>query len=167
MLEALLLPQDKYVEWIHRNDENLIELFGVSEWLHIFSDIINASQFDDLMRSYCGRCYIAHNLISNKPFAFVYLYIEDANKRIVSIHGGSWQQGNTMMNYHAYVIFIDALLKQGYKVRTACGLDNGRAIRFNKSIGFINHYTSTNYRYFWISEKRLHTSKIYKRLIAN
>lgn len=166
MLESFLLPRDQYVEWTRRNNENLMKLFNLSDWFHVFSDVTNVDQFENFMNMDCGQCYIAYSLCSKMPFAFVYLYMEDCKHKIVSIHGGGWQQGNSMMNYHAYVIFIDALLKQGYKVRTACDLYNVRAIRFNKSIGFINHYSTTNYRYFWISENRLHSSKIYNRVVG-
>ena len=160
-----LLPCNGYVEWRKRTDEPLVDMFKESEWSSIFSDITTIEQFEDFMSMDCGQCFIAYNSASNTPFGFIYVYIEDGRQKKVSLHGGGWLPNNAFLNYHAYIIFINYLLKHGFKVRTACKVDNHKAERFNKSIGFINHYTSKNYRYFWISEKRLKSSDIYKRMI--
>ena len=99
-----------------------------------------------------------------EPFAFIYAYIEDEKSLKVSLHGGGWISGNTLLNYNAYILLIDAMLEKGIKVRTACQLDNDIAMRFNRSIGFIKYYSSKNYHYLWISSERLHKSKIFKRI---
>lgn len=163
---ALLLPSDTNFKWKKRIDEPLMDFFNESDWLHIFPDVTSVGQFEDLMNMDCGQCFVAYNPASNISLGFIYVYFEDVRQKKVSVHGGSWTPNLTMLNYRAYIMLIEALLNQGYKVRTACRLDNIKATRFNKGIGFVNHYTSKNYRYFWISEKRLYSSKIYKRLIA-
>ena len=113
----------------------------------------------------CGQCFVAYNPVTNAPFGFVYVYVEDEQTMKVSIHGGGWLSNHAMLNYRAYILLIEALLQQGFKVRTACQIDNMKAFRFNKGIGFVNHYTSKNYRYLWISEKRLQSSLVYRYLM--
>ena len=132
--------------------------------MSIFSDVTSAVELEDFMNMDCGQCFVAYNPASNAPFGFVYVYVEDEKSKKVSIHGGGWLPNHAMLNYRAYILLIEILLQQGFKVRTACKLDNMKAFRFNKSIGFVNHYTSKNYRYLWISEKRLHSSSIFQRI---
>ena len=163
---ASRLPCDNHVEWRKLADESFMGFFKESDWLSIFPDVTTAEQFENFMNMDCGQCYVAYNPISDSPFGFVYVYFEEAQTRKVSIHGGGWSPNNAFLNYRAYIMLIDALLQQGFKVRTACQINNNKAARFNKGAGFVNHYTSKNYRYFWISEKRLQSSKIYKRLFA-
>ena len=141
-----------------------MDFFKESDWLNIFSDVTSAKELEDFMNMDCGQCFVAYNSVSNTPFGFIYVYVEDEQTKKVSIHGGGWLPCHVLLNYRAYIILIDWLLQQGFKVRTACQIDNMKAFRFNKSVGFVNHYTSKNYRYLWISEKRLHSSSIFQRI---
>lgn len=159
------LPSDGQVNWRKRTDEPLMDFFKEADWLSIFSDVTSAEELEGFMNMDCGQCFVAYNLASGTPFGFVYVYVEDEQTKKVSIHGGGWLPNHAILNYRAYILLIEALLQHGFKVRTACQLDNVKAFRFNKGIGFVNHYTSKNYRYLWISEKRLHSSAIYKRLL--
>lgn len=142
-----------------------MDLFSNSDWRLIFSDVENEEQLESFLQLDCGQCLVAYNTVTNMPFGFVYVYMEDEKDQKVSLHGGGWLSGNAFLNYRAYLLLIEALLQQGFKVRTACEPDNMKAIRFNRSVGFVNHYTSKNYRYFWVSEKRLHASAIYKWIL--
>ena len=159
------LPSDSHVGWRKRTDEPLMDFFKEADWLSIFSDVTNVEDLEDFMNMDCGQCYVAYNPVSNAPFGFIYVYVEDEQTKKVSIHGGGWLPNYAILNYRAYILLIEVLLQQGFKVRTACRLDNMKAFRFNKGIGFVNHYTSKNYCYLWISEKRLHSSLVYKHLI--
>ena len=158
------LPSDGHVNWRKRTNEPLMDFFEKADWLSIFSDVTSAEELEDFMNMDCGQCFIAYNPVSDTPFGFIYVYLEDEQTKKVSLHGGGWLWGYALLNYRAYIMLIDWLLQQGFKVRTACQLDNMKAFRFNKSIGFVNHYTSKNYRYLWISEKRLHSSSIFQRI---
>ena len=167
MIKDLLTGLDaknELVEWRCRSTESLIDSFKESEWKRIFSDIEDIHSLYDFFSYDCGQCYVAYNLKTSVPFAFIYAYIEDEKSLKVSLHGGGWISGNTLLNYNAYILLIDAMLEKGIKVRTACQLDNDIAMRFNRSIGFIKYYSSKNYHYLWISKERLHKSKIYKRI---
>ena len=159
------LLSDNHVEWRKRTNEPLMDFFKEAEWVSIFSDVTSAEELEDLMNMDCGQCYVAYNPVSDTPFGFIYVYVEDEQTKKVSIHGGGWLPNHALLNYRAYILLIEALLQQGFKVRTSCRLDNMRAFRFNKGIGFVNHYTSKNYRYLWISEKRLHSSSVYRHLM--
>lgn len=139
-----------------------MDFFKEADWLNIFSDVTSAEELEDFMNMDCGQCFVAYNSVSNTPFGFIYVYVEDEQTKKVSIHGGGWLSSNAFLNYRAYMLLIEALLQQGFKVRTACEPDNMKSIRFNRSVGFVNHYTSKNYRYFWVSKKRLYASAIYK-----
>ena len=142
-----------------------MDLFSNSDWRLIFPDVEDDAQLEAFLQLGCGQCLVAYNSATNAPFGFIYVYMEDEIEHIVSLHGGGWMPSNTIFNYRAYMLLIEALLQQGLKVRTACEPDNMKAIRFNRSIGFVNHYTSKNYRYFWISEKRLYASAVYRWLM--
>ena len=159
------LPSDSHVEWRKRTNEPLMDFFKEADWLSIFSDVTSAEELEDFMNMDCGQCFVAYNPVLNAPFGFIYVYVEDEQTKKVSIHGGGWLPNNAMLNYRAYILMIEALLQQGFKVRTACKLNNEKAFRFNKGIGFINHYTSKNYRYLWISEKSLHSSLVYRHIM--
>ena len=165
MCLSILLPQDSFVEWRMRTNEPLMDLFSESDWRLIFPDVEDDAQLEAFLQMDCGRCLVAYNTATLSPFGFLYVYMEDEKEQKVSIHGGGWVSNNVFLNYRAYVLQIEALLQQGFKVRTACKPDNVKAIRFNRSVGFVNHYTSKNYRYFWISEKRLHDSVVYRWLM--
>lgn len=159
------LLSDNHVEWRIRTNEPLMDFFKETDWLRIFSDVTNVEDLEDFMNMDCGQCFVAYNPISNAPFGFVYVYVEDEQTKKVSIHGGGWLPNHALLNYRAYIMLIKTMLQQGFKVRTACKPDNLKAIRFNRGIGFVNHYTSKNYRYFWISEKRLLASPVYQWLM--
>ena len=159
------LPHDSFVAWKKRTSEPLMDLFSNSDWRLIFSDVENEEQLEEFLQLDCGQCLVAYNSATNAPFGFIYVYMEDEIEHKVSLHGGGWVSNNAFLNYRAYMLLIEALLQQGFKVRTACEPDNMKANRFNRSIGFVNHYTSPNYRYFWISEKRLHDSVVYRWLM--
>ena len=169
IIEVVLLfpsiPSDSCVGWRTRTDEPLMDFFSDSDWRHIFPDVGDEEQLEAFLKMDCGRCFVAYNTATNAPFGFIYVYTEDEKEKKVSLHGGGWLPNNAFLNYRAYMMLIEALLQQGFKVRTACEPDNMKAIRFNRSVGFVNHYTSKNYCYFWISEKRLRLSAIYKRLM--
>ena len=159
------LPIDSHVEWRKRTSEPLMDFFKEAEWLGIFSDVTSAEELEDFMNMDCGQCFVAYNPITNTPFGFIYVYVEDEQTKKVSIHGGGWLPNHALLNYRAYILLIEVLLHQGFKVRTACKLNNEKAFRFNRGIGFVNHYTSKNYRYLWISEKRLHSSLVYRHIM--
>jgi len=142
-----------------------MNFFKEVDWFRIFSDVTSVEDLEDLMNMDCGQCFVAYNSVSNAPFGFIYVYVEDKQTKKVSVHGGGWLQGHALLNYRAYILLIETLLQQGFKVRTACQIDNTKAFRFNKGIGFVNHYTSKNYRYLWISEKRLRSSLVYRHLM--
>lgn len=170
MLKDLLTGLDarnELVEWKHRSTESIIDSFKESDWKRIFSDIPDIHSLNDFLSNDYGKCYVAYNIKTNLPFAFVYAYIEDEKNLKVSLHGGGWISGNTLLNYNAYILLIDTMLENGIKVRTTCRPDNDIAMRFNRSIGFIKYYTSKNYHYLWISKERLHKSEIYKRINKN
>jgi len=159
------LPSDNRVEWRERTNEPLIGFFSDSSWRLIFPDVENDEQLEGFLQMDCGYCLVAYNTATHTPFGFIYVYMEDEREKKVSLHGGGWLPNNVFLNYRAYILLIENLLQYGNKVRTACRPENVKAIRFNRSIGFVNHYTTKNYRYFWISEKRLQASSIYQHLM--
>lgn len=166
-LLANIDAKNELVEWRLYSNESLIDSFDINNWKRIFSDITDVHGLNKFLAYECGQCYVAYNLTTNVPFGFIYAYIEDEKNNKVSLHGGGWRSGNTLLNYNAYILLIDTMLEKGIKVRTACELENETAMRFNRSIGFIKYYSSKNYHYLWISKERLRKSKIYKRINSN
>jgi hypothetical protein len=86
---------------------------------------------------------------------------EDIYGKIVSIHGGGWE--NPIMYYRGYILMIEYLLAQGLKVRTCCQLSNPAAIRFSRSVGFVPYRYTKDEVFMWNSTRRLKDSKLYKR----
>lgn len=108
-----------------------MDLFSDSDWRLIFPDVEDDAQLETFLQMDCGRCLVAYNSATNAPFGFIYVYMEDKKEYKVSLHGGGWIPSNAILNYRAYMLLIESLLQQGFKVRTACEPDNMKAIRFN------------------------------------
>ena len=117
--------------------------------------------FSYLSESTFVKCYILKLCSNNKSIAFAYTMQEDFKGKIVSIHGGGWE--NPLMYYRGYILMIKHLLAKGFKVRTYCQLSNPAAIRFSRSVGFVPYRCSETEVFMWISGKRLQSSKLFKR----
>lgn len=154
---------DNFVKWIpYTKDEKICKRYPLEEWHRAVHDIDSDEEWASfLSESRFVRCYVLKLSSNDKSIAFVYTMQEDMNGRVVSIHGGGWE--NPLMYYRGYILMIKHLLAQGLKVRTYCQLSNPAAIRFSRSVGFIPYRYSESEVFMWISEKRLRSSKLYKR----
>ena len=152
---------DGTIKWKIYSGENILDRFSLYEWKQIASDISSYDEWVEFLATYPDivRCYVLEECSTSSDIAFVYLYREGLN--IVSIHGGGWE--NPLMYYRGYILMIKRLLENGLKVRTCCQLSNPSAIRFSRSVGFVPYRYTTDEVFMWISEKRLRSSKLYKR----
>lgn len=149
---------------VYLKDIKAEKMFSATEWNKIFPDLYTYAEINVFLSKGYGQYLIAYNLISMEPFAFVFLYLEDKKQRKVVFHGGGWKKGNTLLHYTAFVYLLERLFKKKYKIRTSCLVSNERAFRFLHSVGFVNYYTTTNYRYLWLPQKRFQNTEIYKRV---
>lgn len=160
--------EDAIVRWELYRGESLCDRFPIDQWRLMVTDIESDAEWRDFVNKYKDfvRCYILRSNSDNDEIAFVYLYNESGNFDTVSIHGGGWDRSikSTMYYYRGFMLMIESLMAQGRKVRTSCFIDNIRAFRFLRSVGFMPYMRSQTTVYMWINEKRLKNSSIYKRL---
>ena len=152
---------DGTIKWKIYSGENILDRFSVNDWKQIASDILSHDEWVEFVAKYpeIVRCYVLEECSTSSDIAFVYLYREGLN--IVSIHGGGWE--NPILYYRGYVLILRCLLEKNIKVRTSCRLSNPAAIRFSRSVGFVPYRYMNDVVHMWISEKRLKSSKLYRR----
>ena len=164
----LSFVEDAVVRWELYRGEALCDRFPIDQWRLMVTEIETDKEWRDFVDKYKDfvRCYILRSVSDNEEVAFVYLYNESGNFDIVSIHGGGWDRSikSTMYYYRGLILMISSLIAEGRKVRTSCYIDNIRAFRFLRSVGFVPYMRSQTTIYMWINEKRLKNSSIYKRL---
>ena len=129
-----------------------------------FGKILSEINSDAELQSFLALDYV-HGMVAYKetgcPVAFAILIDDMDDMKKINIHGGCWS-GSALDSYHAIFSLIENLFDSGHSVRTSCTLNNHRAYRFLHSVGFVNHYTSKNYHYFWLPYKRFVNTPIYK-----
>ena len=154
---------DNLIKWIpYRREEKICERYSLDDWHSAVHDIDSDEEWADFLEeSLIVKCYILKLCSNDKSIAFVYTIQEDFTGKVLSIHGGGWE--NPLMYYRGYILMIKHLLDQGHKVRTYCQLSNAAAIRFDRSVGFVPYRYTEEEIFMWISRKRLENSKLYKR----
>lgn len=150
------------IEWRECGDERIVSHFSQDEWHNILSDISTDEELQNFMRLDFVHGYVAYNR-ANTPVAFALLIEELWRGNQVQIHGGCWT-GSAWDCYEAMITLIEKLFRDGKAVRSQCTLENTITTRFLQSLGFVNHYTSSNYRYFWLPYKHFINTPIYKRI---
>jgi hypothetical protein len=163
-LKVNTIVGDKAIKWIAYTKEEIIcKRFPLDQWHLAIHDIDSDKEWASfLSESTFVKCYILKLCSNNKSIAFAYTIQEDVYGKDVSIHGGGWD--NNLMYYRGFVLMVKYLLEQGLKIRTCCRLSNPRAIRFTRSVGFIPYRYTADEVFMWINEKKLKSSKIYKRI---
>ena len=164
-LISTIIVQNQIVQWRKYQGENLMSYFSNDDWLKIFPDVFTHERLNDFFSWSTGVAFVAYDKKTNSPFAFLYIYIEDAKKQVVSIHGGGWQHTNLLLHYHSLFLMLEALLSKNVKIHTSCIPNNYRAYRFLRSAGFIKYMQTENYIYFWLSAKKMRKSPIYAKLM--
>ena len=160
-----IIAEDFVIKWQKYQGENLMSFFSDEDWHRIFPDIFTYERLCEFFSWSSGVAFVAYEKKSNKPFAFLYVYIENSQKRIVEIHGGGWYSGSVLLHYHSLFLMLDALLAEGLKIRTACIPTNARAYRFLRSVGFVKYLQTENYIYMWLSIRKLKNNFLYKKMM--
>jgi hypothetical protein len=150
------------IEWRIYSGEDIVSHFPENEWHNILSDISTDKELRIFLQWDFVHGYVAYNR-ANTPVAFALLIEVRWRDNQVQIHGGCWS-GSAWDSYEALITMIENLFAEGKAVRSQCSLDNKRTARFLQSLGFINHYTSDKYRYYWLPYKRFLNTQIYKRI---
>jgi hypothetical protein len=154
---------DDSIKWVaYTKDEKICCRYPLDIWHQVVHDIDSDEEWASfLSESLVVKCYVLKLRSNDKSIAFVYVMQEDIYGKIVSIHGGGWE--NPIMYYRGYILMIEYLLAQGLKVRTCCQLSNPAAIRFSRSVGFVPYRYTKDEVFMWNSTRRLKDSKLYKR----
>ena len=154
---------DGIVKWIpYSNEEKICERFSLDEWHMAVHDINSDKEWEDFLKdSSIVKCYILKLCSNDNSIAFLYIMQENLAGTVFSVHGGGWE--NPLMYCRGYILLLEHLLNLGLKVRTYCQISNATAIRLDRAIGFVPYLYSDNEVFMWINNKRLKSSKIYKR----
>lgn len=157
------LVTDNIVQWVpYCKDERICERYPLTVWHYAVHDIDSDDEWAAfLSKSNIVKCYVLKLCSNEKSLAFVYTMQEDFDGKIVSIHGGGWE--NPLMYYRGYILMIKHLLDQGLKVRTYCQLTNPAAIRFSRSVGFIPYRYTEDEVFMWINSDKLTKTKLFRR----
>lgn len=155
-----LTISDEYIRWEpYHKQVPICSQFPLDTWHLIVSDIDSDRQWNEFIDSYLNvvACFLLYCVGDVKPLGFIYIFFEDPEKRIVSLHGGGWEQSirASMTYYKGMIRLIQTLLKLKIKVRSQCLLINNRANKFLHSIGFVKYHQDAQNIYFYINEKRL------------
>ena len=164
MLPETLIA-DNLVRWDnYAPSDGVVSRFTKDDWDSIVSSINTEDEWGRFLEENCHffRCYTLKRISDEEPLAMVYLVNEDLNWGKVSIHGGGW--GATSFLFRGYAVMIRRLLSLEIKVQTHTSLNNTRAIRFNRAIGFVPYRYTDNTVFMWISQRTLTSSKVYKWL---
>ena len=160
--------EDSIVIWEpYHNGIHLYGRFSVEQWKQIAGDIHSDTEWTDFIKHYVNsvKCWILKVRETGTVIAFIYIFNEDGFWKTISIHGGGWE--NPLMYCRGYILLLEHLLNLGLKVRTYCHISNATAIRLDRAIGFVPYLYSDDEVFMWINNKRLKSSKIYKRFYKN
>lgn len=161
--------RDTIIEWnVYKKDKAICSRFALNEWNKIVSDIYSDDEWNSYLLKCEGyvQCYILCKCKENKPVAFSFIMQEDDKGHVVSLHGGGWHKTveSTLLYYRGLIVLIQQLMHRGIKVHTSCFKNNVIAKRFLRSVGFVQYKETATSLLFWINEKRLYNSPIYKRI---
>ena len=161
---------DDFIEWNSFSESGLdvCNRFPLDTWHRIVEEFRSDDEWKRYLKEYSNyiQCYILYRCNDKVPIAFSFFLQEDEKGKVVSIHGGGWKHRNTLLYYRGFIAMIQALLDAKIKVRTSCFKDNKVAERFIRSVGFVKYKETSTTLLFWINEKRLHESIIYKRILT-
>ena len=162
-----ILLSDQYIRWIqYTKDEKICKRYPLDLWHQAVHDVDSDEEWGAVLsEASIVNCYVLKLCSNEKSIAFVYTIQEVFDGMGVSIHGGGWEY--PIMYYRGYILMIRHLLAKGLKVRTYCQLSNPAAIRFSRSVGFVQNRYTKDEVYMWISTQRLTASKLYKRFYNN
>lgn len=157
-----MISDDK-IGWVpYTQDEIICGRYPIDLWHKAVHNIDSDKEFADFMEDVTSvKCYILKELSNNKSIAFLYTLQEDIAGKVVSVHGGGWE--NPIMYYRGYILMIKHLLYQGLKVRTYCQLSNSAAIRFSRSVGFVPYRYTEDEVFMWINSDKLAKTKLFRR----
>jgi hypothetical protein len=157
------IVSDNTIKWVtYSKEEKICQRYPLDVWHQVVHDIDSDEEWACFLSgSVIVSCYILKLCSNDRSIAFVYTMQEDIEGKVVSIHGGGWE--NPIMYYRGYLLIIKHLLHQGLQVRTYCRLSNPTAIRFSRSVGFVPYRYTEDEVFMWISSKRLMDSKLYNR----
>lgn len=167
MLPKVNPIDDQTIKWVaYTKDEKICGRYSLDEWHRVVHDVDSDEEWANfLSESTVVMCYILKLCSNDKSIAFVYTMQEDIDGKVISIHGGGWE--NPLMYYRGYILMIKHLLDKGLKVRTYCQLSNPSAIRFSRSVGFVPYRYSSEEVFMWINHRRLTSTKLYRRFYPN
>ena len=149
------------IVWKPYSGERIVSRFAIKDWHNIISSVSTDKELELFLQEGFAQGYVAYRP-GDTPIAFVFLVEETWRDNQVQVHGGCFS-GSAWDSYAALISLLEKLFDEKRRVRSHCIKGNEKVARFLQGIGFVNHYTSEHYRYFWLPYKRFINSPIYKR----
>lgn len=145
--------------------DNITEQYSTTDWNLIFEGYT-----EDDMRELqeCANVIILLwcDVASAKPHGMLYLEEPHDHLGELLFHGGTWDHSPNFFIriYHSLVTLFQMLLDIGAKIKTTCGIDNNRADKFQKSLGFVEYMRDDRLSYKMLDKKKFEESPITMRI---
>ena len=143
--------------WIPYNPtHNIACHFTEKQWNMIVENMPDEDAFRQLLDNlnHVSACFLLKDVTCSRLIAFCFMYITDWKRKVVYFHGGGWATG--LLASRKYLRGIDlifnALQSLGMKIRTECKIENVRAERFIRTIGFKCFHRDERYSYFYLPD---------------
>jgi len=162
--------EDTLISVINYENVDVVSKFKSDDWHLIVKDIDTNEEWVQFLKEDPGfiQCYLLSTKEDNQPFAFFYLLHEYEDERIVSFHGGGWNNSIhfSMLHFRSAFLIAKSLEEQGMKVRTRCFASNEKAYRFLREVGYIKYRLNGNLIEMYHSEKKMKRSKLYQKMFG-
>lgn len=143
--------------------------FFSAEELHLVFPNIEPAHLENVFDDCKGvvSCYLLYKGEACTG-SFVCIIEEDADKRILSIHGGGVGRSfdDNLLHFRAYIEIVSVILDEGYTLQTSCSNSNHRAIKFNNGVGFKPILEKNKMLYMQVDSLQLRQSVVYKYLYS-
>jgi hypothetical protein len=80
---SIIGVQDQILYWKKYQGENLMSFFSNEDWHQIFPDVHTHERLREFFSWSTGVAFVAYEKTTNKPFAFLYIYIEDKKSKLL------------------------------------------------------------------------------------
>lgn len=111
------------------------------DWNMIFTDV-DETTFNQMADYYIDRVIlVAFDKLTDEPFGFICIQESHDTPMEVFFHGGTWEHDtkHIILEYSAIVLILQFLIDSGFNIRVTCFLNNKRADKFQKSLGFVEY----------------------------
>lgn len=139
MIESSLLLEE-FAGWHpYTGKEEIVSRFSEHEWGQIMPFIDSDNNLLDWITDLEGWvfCWLLKRGDSHENIAFLLFMRHHKQVDRLVMHGGAWaDNGGKCLYPRATAMLLQRILRLGFKVHTVCNIENYRAIKFDRALGF-------------------------------